>query len=85
MRFGLSASTIHAVMAPATLRSSVVTGLPLLSYATTILPILSLISLRSVATAKIAITSDETAMAKPDFIMNPSSLPPMPIIISLNA
>ncbi len=42
----------------------------------------SRMSLRSLATARIAITSDDTAMAKPDFIMKPFDLPPMPMMIS---
>jgi len=49
-------------MAPATSRSSQVTGLPFLSWATTIRPIRSRRSFKSLNTARIAITSLDTAM-----------------------
>ncbi len=44
-----------------------------------ILPIRSRRSLRSLATARMAMISEDTAMAKPDSITMPSSRPPRPM------
>ena len=63
------AFAMSAVIAPATSRSEVVTGFPCLLYATMILPMRSRMSARSFATARIAIISEDTVMAKPLFIM----------------
>ena len=72
---------IHAVIAPATSRSSQVTGSPLREYATTILPMRSRRSFRSRATARMAISSEPTAMPNLDSIMKPSRRPPMPMMM----
>jgi hypothetical protein len=62
---GMSASFISTAIAPATLRSSVVIGLPSLSVATTMRPSRSRMSRRSVESAKIAMHSLATVMSKP--------------------
>ena len=69
------ARAMRAVMAPPTSRSPVVTSLPCLSQATTILFIRSRMSARLVATARMAMTSEDTVIWNPLFIMKPSILP----------
>src|SRR4030042_952084 len=70
MRVGLMVFLIHAVMAPPTSRSLVVTGLPLLSNATVISSSRFLKSARSVTIESMAINSDETAMPNLDGMLN---------------
>ncbi len=61
------------------------TSLPFLSQATTILFIRSRMSARLVATARMAMTSDETVIWNPLLIMKPSIFPPMPMTMSRRA
>ena len=84
IRFGLIASFKRTVIAPATSISSAVIGVIVLSYPTTILPILSLRSVREVHRAKAAITSEAAVMSKPVSRGMPSRRPPSPTIVFLS-
>mmetsp|Transcript_8357 Transcript_8357/g.18239 ORF Transcript_8357/g.18239 Transcript_8357/m.18239 type:complete len:227 (+) Transcript_8357:1266-1946(+) len=65
MRVGMMASFMSTVMAPPAPRSSAVMGAPFLEYPTTIAPSFSRISLRLVASASTAMTSEATVMSNP--------------------
>ena len=65
IRVGLRASLRTAAMAPATLRSSAVTGVPVDVYATTMVPKRLRRSLRSVASPRIAMISLADVMSNP--------------------
>ncbi len=62
IRFGLSASLSRTAIEPATLRSSAVIGVPSFFVARTMRPRRARRSLRSVASARIAMTSDATVI-----------------------
>ena len=81
MRVGLIVLRMKAAIALPTSRSPVVTGLPLLSKATVILFRRFFRSARSLATERIAMHSEPTAIPNFDCIIKPSVLPPMPMII----
>ena len=80
-RFGLIASTSRTVIAPATLRSSAVTGRPSVVWARTIRPSRARRSWRSVARARIAITSLATVITVSVSRGTPFSRPPRPMTI----
>ena len=63
IRFGLMASFISTVMAPATPRSSAVTGLTALLVPITMRPMRSRMSARSVVRARIAMISLATVIS----------------------
>ena len=78
-RFGLIASRSRTVIAPATPRSSAVTGLPSVVVARTIRPSRARRSNRSVARARTAMTSEPTVMTNSVSRGTPSSRPPRPM------
>ena len=78
-RFGLIASRSRTVIAPATPRSSAVTGFPSVVVARTIRPSRARRSYRSVARARTAMTSEPTVMTNSVSRGMPSSRPPRPM------
>ena len=80
-RFGLIASFMITVIAPAALRSSAVTGLPLRSSATTIRPSRARRSLRSVASANTAMISDAAVITNWFSRGTPWTRPPRPTTV----
>ena len=80
-RFGLMASRSSASMAPATFRSSVVTGFPSVLSATTMRPRRARRSARSEASASTAITSLATVITVSDSRTTPFPFPPRPMIV----
>lgn len=80
-KVGSTASLRSTITAPVTPMSSVVTGLPSLSNATTILLSLSLRSFKSVAKAKTAIISLATEIEKLVSRVRPFSVGDCPIVI----
>ena len=84
-RFGFIASFRSTVIAPATWRSSAVTGFPSYVEPITILPSLCLRSFRLVVNARMAITSEATVISYPVSLGLPFISPPRPIIMFLKA
>ena len=80
-RFGLIASRSSAAIAPATFRSSVVTGFPSVVSATTMRPRRARKSEMSDASASTAITSLATVITVSDSRTTPFSRPPRPMIV----
>ena len=80
-RFGLMASFMITVIAPATWRSSAVTGRPARSSATTILPSRARRSRRSLASAKTAMISDAAVITNWFSRGTPCALPPRPTTV----
>ena len=80
-RFGLSASFMITVIAPATLRSSAVTGFPSCVDATTMLPSRRRRSATSEASANTAMISEAATITKEFSRGYPCALPPRPTTV----
>ena len=85
MSVGSIASRTIAAIAPATSRSSAVTGAPSRVCPTTMRPRRARRSFRSDASPSTAITSDADVMSKPDCLGTPFFGPPSPTWISRSA